>query len=178
MSLKTNGEYVQEKYRTTGNGKPTFKGLMHKLIWPENQCKNTRLKGTQTIGEGDPLTNLEVSVGEAGTSWVTPWGLRYWQAPFWRSLTVSTSGRALSIAQLTTALWPGLTASQVINLPSSARQLLWLGPTVFLGASLAHQHAIVAATASPRQEGACRPHKGHPLNSHPWWPAGLCFSAI
>lgn len=27
--------------------------------WPENQCKNTRLKSSWTTGKWDPLTNIE-----------------------------------------------------------------------------------------------------------------------
>ena len=40
------------------------------------------MKSAWTIGEGDPLTNLEASAREAGTIWDAPWGLRHWWEPF------------------------------------------------------------------------------------------------
>lgn len=39
-----------------------------RLTPPENQCKNTRLKNTYTIGKRDPFNNLGVPATEAGGS--------------------------------------------------------------------------------------------------------------
>ena len=44
LALKVNGKHTQENYRPAGNQKPTLKGLMCKLIWPEKQHKNIILK--------------------------------------------------------------------------------------------------------------------------------------
>ena len=63
---------------TAGNRKPALKGLTHRLTQPENQCKNTILKITWTIGEGDPFTNLEVHTKEKGNSQDVFWKLRHW----------------------------------------------------------------------------------------------------
>lgn len=61
--------------------KPAFKGPPHHLCGLK-QHKNTRLKSVRTTDVGDALTNLAVSVLEAGTGWYTPQGLSHWQEPF------------------------------------------------------------------------------------------------
>lgn len=69
LPLKTNGTYDQENYRTAENRNPVLKGLMHGLTSPPNQCKSTRSRSVQTVNEGDPHINFEVSAGGAGTRW-------------------------------------------------------------------------------------------------------------
>lgn len=52
--------------------------MTHTHTQPRSQYKNIRQKSTQTIGNGDPLTNLTAPAGEAGDSWDSLQGLRYW----------------------------------------------------------------------------------------------------
>lgn len=58
--LKTNGEYVQENYRITGNGKPAIKGLMEDSLNPKHSVKTPDWKCVDMVhgfmvlsGEGD-----------------------------------------------------------------------------------------------------------------------------
>lgn len=44
LTLKTNGDYIQENYTTTVKGNSVPKGLMHGLTQIENQQENTRWK--------------------------------------------------------------------------------------------------------------------------------------
>ena len=67
LPLKTNRTYDQENYRTAENRNPVLKGLMHRFTDHPNQCKSIRLRSVQTINEGDPHINFEVSAGGAGT---------------------------------------------------------------------------------------------------------------
>lgn len=67
--LKNSGVHVLENYRAIGNGEPVFKRLVHSLAHPQDQCKCSSLKITQTLYEGDLLTHLKVSAGHAGTCW-------------------------------------------------------------------------------------------------------------
>ena len=72
LALKTNGNYVQENYRTRGSGKLSLNASVVKLIQPQNQHKNTRLQSTWTTGPSgvDPFINLEASTREAKPIWM------------------------------------------------------------------------------------------------------------
>ena len=74
LPLKTNRTYDQENYRTAENRNPVLKELMHRLTEPPHQCKNTRLRSVQTVNEGDPHINCEVSAGGAGARWAASLG--------------------------------------------------------------------------------------------------------
>lgn len=58
LALKNNKDYVQETCGHAGNGKPTPKGLTHRLTVPPNQGRTSRLKSSWTTGEGDAITKL------------------------------------------------------------------------------------------------------------------------
>ena len=81
LTLKTNGNYVQENYRTRGSGKLSLNASVVKLTQPQNQCKNTRLKSTWTTGEVDPFINFEASAREAKPTWGASQVQRHRQEP-------------------------------------------------------------------------------------------------
>lgn len=55
----------------------TLKGPTYQLINLKTNAKH-RNKKDWSIGEGDPLANLETAAVEAGTVWDSLWGLRHW----------------------------------------------------------------------------------------------------
>lgn len=81
LTLKTNGNYVQENYRTRGSGKLSLNASVVKLTQPPNQCKNTRLKSTWTTGEAGPFINFEASARDAKPIWGASQVQRHWQEP-------------------------------------------------------------------------------------------------
>ena len=83
LALKTNGNYVQENYRTRGSGKLSLNASVVKLIQPQNQHKNTRLQSTWTTGPSgvDPFINLEASAREAKPIWDASQIQRHWHEP-------------------------------------------------------------------------------------------------
>lgn len=55
---------------------------MHRPTHPPKHCRNTKSKSTQTLGEGDPLTDLGAPASDAGGRWASTQGLRPGQQTF------------------------------------------------------------------------------------------------
>lgn len=70
------GEW-KESCKTAGNRKSAPKRYACGLTQPKNHHESARSKGTWSMSEGNPLTHLELSPREAGTSRAAPQGLSH-----------------------------------------------------------------------------------------------------